>query len=150
MKIFRATLQHIEPIAFLFDQYRQFYKQDANLVACRAYLQRRFKNEDSVIFGAQNDGRQVIGFVQLHASFCSIEMRDIVIVDDLYVHTTARRQKAGTLLMSAAQAYAKEARVARLTLQSGFDNHAARGLFTQLGYTRDLDFFPYNLELSSS
>ena len=48
--IVRATIEDVPLIAPLFDGYRQFYKQPANLEGARHFLTERLEENSSVIF----------------------------------------------------------------------------------------------------
>ncbi|MEM9119052.1 MAG: hypothetical protein AAGD09_14395 [Cyanobacteria bacterium P01_F01_bin.56] len=64
MAILRVTLDHLDEVAILFNEYRQFYQQPADLEGCRAFIQQRLQTGNSTIFGAQK-GDQLVGFTQL-------------------------------------------------------------------------------------
>ncbi len=68
MEITQANINHLDAVAILFDQYRQFYEQPPALDACKAYLQKRMTNEESVIFIAVDNMGKVLGFTQLYPS----------------------------------------------------------------------------------
>ena len=57
MKITRANLNHLDVLAHLFDQYRQFYEQEGDFTGCRSYIRQRITNDESIIFIAQTDER---------------------------------------------------------------------------------------------
>ena len=69
MKTYRATLEQLEPVADLFDQYRQFYEQYPNLDGCRNYIRQRLENDESVIFVAEDAEGKIVGFTQLIVRF---------------------------------------------------------------------------------
>ncbi|MBT8058529.1 MAG: GNAT family N-acetyltransferase, partial [Gammaproteobacteria bacterium] len=78
MKILRATLENLDEVAGLFDRYRQFYEQAANPDGCRAFIEARMKNLESIIFAAQAADGRLVGFTQLYHSFCSVDMTELV------------------------------------------------------------------------
>ncbi|MEB3734284.1 hypothetical protein ULF88_09660 [Halopseudomonas pachastrellae] len=59
----------------LFDLYRQFYEQAADLPGAIAYLQARLQNGESVVLMAETAEGQLAGFCQLYPTFCSVDMR---------------------------------------------------------------------------
>lgn len=146
MKIVRATRKHLDEVAPLFDRYRQFYKQAPDAKGARKYIQDRFKNGDSVIFLAIEDGRGV-GFVQLYASLASVSMRPIWILYDLFVASSARKSGVGQALMDRARKHAEETGAHQLILETATDNHTAQRLYEKLGYKRDEEFYRYALAL---
>ncbi|MFT7584898.1 MAG: ribosomal protein S18 acetylase RimI-like enzyme [Cellvibrionaceae bacterium] len=147
MNTYRATLEQLEPIADLFDQYRQFYKQEPNLDGCRDYIRRRLENDESVIFVAQSKEGEIVAFTQLYHSFCSVAMQEIIHLYDLFVSPKARRQGVGILLMDEAKTYAQTYGADRLVLETAVDNVPAQALYESIGYERDLDFYTYQLGL---
>ena len=64
MLVKRAGLGDLDDLAPLFDGYRQFYGQRADLAAARAFLSERLRRNESVIFLASADG-MALGFTQL-------------------------------------------------------------------------------------
>lgn len=147
MKIVRAERKHLEQVAPLFDQYRQFYKQPPDAAAARAYIEQRLQNGDSVIFLAENNGKGV-GFVQLYPSLASISMRPIWILYDLFVAPAARTRGAGRALMDRAREHAEETKAYQLILETATDNFTAQRLYEKLGYKRDDEFHRYALALN--
>jgi len=147
MKTYRATLEHLEPVADLFDQYRQFYEQEPNLDGCREYIRSRLTNDESVIFVAEADNGEIVGFTQMYRSFCSVAMQEIIYLYDLFVAPAARKQGVGRLLMNAARAFSEEFGASRMTLETGIDNHSGQALYESLGYKRNVDFYGYDLGL---
>jgi hypothetical protein len=70
MYIFRAESCHLDELAVLFDQYRQFYEQSPDLEGCRDFIGERIKNDESVVFAARLDDDGIVGFTQLYRSYC--------------------------------------------------------------------------------
>jgi ribosomal protein S18 acetylase RimI-like enzyme len=146
MKIVLAERKHLEQVAPLFDQYRQFYKQPPDAKAARAYIEQRLQNGDSVIFLAEEDGG-ALGFVQLYPSLASIPMRPIWILYDLFVAPAARTSGVGRALMDRARQHAEETNAHQLILETATDNLTAQRLYEKLGYKRDDEFYRYALAL---
>ena len=147
MKTLRVTIDHLDEISTLFDKYRQFYEQAADYEGCRDYLRHRIENDESVIFLSLNESDEPIGFTQLYKSFCSVELRRIIYLYDLYVDPSARRAGVAKTLMETAKEYAKSCGAANLTLETGVENFNAQRLYESLGYKRDEAFFTYHLAL---
>ncbi len=142
-----ATLSDIDQLAFLFDQYRQFYQQAPNLVLAKHFIAERLNKQESVILVAENNVGKLIGFCQIYPSFCSVIADKIGILYDLFVDASARKTGAGRALMLAAHEYAKNNGLARLDLSTAKNNHAAQTLYESLGWVRDEVFYTYNLTL---
>jgi GNAT superfamily N-acetyltransferase len=146
MKVFLANTDHLESLSILFDQYRVFYERVSDLEAAKGFLRERFKHNDSVVFAAKDNG-EIIGFTQLYPSFSSVSMKRVWILNDLYVKESHRRQKAATLLINAAQEYAKESGAIRVILATHISNKSAQKLYELKGYIKDEEFYHYALRL---
>ncbi|HBJ00796.1 MAG TPA: GNAT family N-acetyltransferase, partial [Lysinibacillus sp.] len=64
MEIIQASMNELEELTKLFDEYRQFYGIESDVSSAKAFLQLRLALKESVIFMAQVDGKMV-GFTQL-------------------------------------------------------------------------------------
>lgn len=152
MHIIRATPEHTDLVAPLFDAYRQFYKQKSDLAGARAFIGERLNKDQSVIFLAL-DGeakwQQAVGFTQLYPSFSSSSMRRLWILNDLFVVPSARKQGVAEALMERARQLALETKADGLTLETATDNHTAQRLYEKLGYKKDVVYFRYNLVVGS-
>ena len=77
MNIERATLDALDEVARLFDLYRQFYEQPADLDKARTYISERLENDESTIYLATDDAGAGLGFTQLYVSFYSVAVAPI-------------------------------------------------------------------------
>ena len=143
-----ATAADLERVAPLFDAYRQFYGQPADLPLARAFLADRLRRGDSVIFLAVRvaDGAAV-GFTQLYPAFSSVAARPIWILNDLFVAPDARRAGVARRLIEAARQHGVATGARRLVLSTAHTNEPAQKLYESLGYVRDEQFAQYKLEL---
>ncbi len=91
MNIVKANREHIAEVSRLFDLYRQFYECPADLELATRFITERMDRQESDIFVAV-EGDKAGGFVQLYASFCSVEAVKIYILYDLYVDAECRNQ----------------------------------------------------------
>lgn len=126
----------LDRVAPLFDAYRQFYAQPADLARARTWLRERLQRDESVILLAERDG-EAVGFTQLYPMFSSVRTARIWILNDLYVDASARRGGVARALLDAAAAFARDAGAARLVLETGRDNLAARALYRAAGWSED-------------
>lgn len=145
MNIVQAKREHIPKLTKLFDAYRQFYHKPADEAGCEAYLSRRMEQNESVVFVVEDTQGELLGFTQLYASFCSVEMAPLVTLYDLFVHPSSRRQGVGTALMERAERYARESGADRVRLETHFSNTMAQALYEQRGWVKDKEFFTYTL-----
>lgn len=147
LNIVKAGLEELEQVATLFDLYRQFYQQDANIELATNYIEQRMKTDSSVIYLARNKNNQALGFTQLYPSFCSVDATPIWILYDLFVNKNARQKGVGKALMAQALQLATETGASRIDLETAIDNKQAQALYEGLGYERDDEYYKYCLEL---
>ena len=150
MNILRANIGQLEALAGLFDQYRCFYEQASDPEACRKFIGDRLSNDESVIFAAQTDDGEIVGFTQLYRSFCSVEMKELIYLYDLFVAPHARRQGVARALLDAARQYAYNRGAGRLQLETAISNLPGQALYEDLGWERDEEFYTYHLSLQEN
>jgi GNAT superfamily N-acetyltransferase len=146
LSIIRATLDHLDLLAPLFDGYRQFYRQPGDLESARRFLFERLDNDDSVLFLALHDQRGV-GFTQLYPAFSSVSMRRLWLLNDLFVDPTARGLGVGETLLIRAQAWALETNAKGLVLETEVTNTTAQHLYEKLGWQREPTSYHYFLNV---
>ncbi len=146
----RATHADLDAIAPLYDAYRQFYEKPADLPLARRFLDERFRNDESVIFVAQDAAGKVVGFTQLYPLFCSVAAGRIYVLYDLFVTPSARGTGAGRALMEAAEDFARQSGAVRLMLQTAVTNVIGQSLYESCGWLRDNDFYVYEKPLVSA
>ena len=120
-----------------------FYRQDSDLEGAKVFLRNRMERKESVIFVAVEDG-EYIGFTQLYPSFSSISMKELWILNDLFVQAAKRGQEQEKLL-EAAKGFALENGAKGVKLQTEIDNLSAQRLYAENGYLRDNRYFHYEL-----
>jgi len=140
-----ATRQDIEDLAVLFDLYRVWYHQPSDIAAATKFLQQRMENKESVIFVAVN-GQKLADFTQLYPIFSSVSLERAWLLNDLYVHASARKQGVAKQLLEAAKQYGTTNNAKWLLLQTGNDNFAAQSVYEKNGWKRVADYF-YELPL---
>jgi ribosomal protein S18 acetylase RimI-like enzyme len=136
----------LNALASLFDAYRRFYQQPADVALARRFVAERLAKRDSVIFVAEDAGA-LLGFTQLYPSLCSVAAAPIMVLYDLFVAPEARGRGIAQALMQAAEAHARAAGCARLDLSTAHDNCAAQALYEARGWVRDEVFRVYSLTL---
>jgi ribosomal protein S18 acetylase RimI-like enzyme len=143
----QATVHDLDTIAPLFDAYRQFYQQPADLQRARDFLAERFRHHETIVFLAFNQDRTATGFTQLYPLFSSVRANRKYLLNDLYVVPAARRSGAARELLTVAAQFARANGAASLSLSTAVDNHPAQQLYESLGWHRDSGFHEYNLAL---
>ena len=146
-KIAKAEEKDLEELGRLFNLYRIFYEEEDDLEKASRYISERFNREDSEILVAQEGNTELVGFVQLYPSFCSVSAVPILILYDLYVDHSHRGKGIGRLLMNAARDFAKDNGFRRLELSTAKDNHIGQSLYESLGYELDEEFLHYSLDV---
>lgn len=144
IKVQIATINELDAVAELFDLYRQFYEQPADISLAKKFIGSRIENNESIIFMAQNEHGTAVGFCQLYPSFCSVIAAPIYVLYDLFVVSSHRGSGAGRMLLLAAENYARRAGVSRLDLTTAKTNHIAQSLYESLGWEQDQIFIAYN------
>lgn len=144
-----AQSTHANAIAELFNQYRIFCKQNGDLALAQSFISERLKNKDSVIFFAQNDVGDYLGFTQLYPTFSSISAQRSWVLNDLFVTETAREKGVATALMNTAYEHAKRTGAKGLALATAKDNVQAKALYENLGYALDTSFDHYFLSTAT-
>ncbi|WP_067841289.1 GNAT family N-acetyltransferase [Amphibacillus sediminis] len=147
MEIYQATIEDLEGVANLFNLYRIFYQQTSDLEAAKRYIKARLERKDSVIFVVKKK-QDYLGFTQLYPTFSSISMKKDWILNDLFVGEEARRQGIGEKLLNKAKSYAIETGAKSISLETASDNYPAQNLYKKNGYTRDLQYYHYQLSLA--
>jgi GNAT superfamily N-acetyltransferase len=146
VEVRQATIFDLEVIVPLFDAYRQFYRKPGDLDLARRFLLERFQHSESIIFLALKDG-EAVGFTQLYPSFSSVSAARIFVLNDLFVSAAARRTSVGSLLLSAAARFGREAGAVRLALSTEVANLPAQALYEREGWKRQTEFYSYDLTL---
>ncbi|WP_085994180.1 GNAT family N-acetyltransferase [Oceanobacillus senegalensis] len=147
MELYRATIEDLEGVSHLFNLYRMFYQQTADLEGAKNYIKNRLESKDSIIFVVK-DKKGYVGFTQLYPTFSSVSMKRAWILNDLYVDAEARNQGIGEMLLHKAREFAIETGAKSISLETAPDNYAAQRLYEKNGYKRDSQYYHYNLDLA--
>ena len=132
----RAGPQDLDALAVLFDAYRRFYGQPADLARAREWLRTRMRFGESVVLIAERDG-VAAGFTQLYPMFSSVRTARTWILNDLFVADDARRAGVARALLDAAAQYARDDGAAGISLETTDDNAPARALYRAAGWHED-------------
>jgi ribosomal protein S18 acetylase RimI-like enzyme len=143
----QATLLDLDQLAPLFDGYRQFYGQPADLTRARDFLAERLRQHESLVLLALDEHGAALGFTQLYPLFSSVRAVRTWLLNDLFVAATARRQGVAAGLLKAAAEHAHALGAASLSLSTALDNAPAQALYEALGWQRDHQFCEYSLTL---
>ncbi|MGO4004706.1 MULTISPECIES: N-acetyltransferase [Pseudomonas] len=150
MRIIQATLEHLDLLTPLFVKYREFYGSLPYPDSSRAFLEKRLRRKESVIYLAfpdDDDGR-LLGFCQLYPSFSSLSLKRVWILNDIYVAEDARRQLVADNLMRTAKKMAKETQAVRMRVSTDSANLVAQKTYESIGFREDTEFKNYILPIS--
>ncbi|OIR01179.1 mycothiol acetyltransferase [mine drainage metagenome] len=142
----KATINDVAVIAPLFDGYRIFYKQTADLAGAEKFISDRINKNESVIFLAEENNKAV-GFTQLYPIFSSVGMKRCWLLNDLFVAPDARGKGVADALLQTAQQFGAETNSRWLMLQTAVDNYAAQKVYERNGWKKEQQFFTYNYAL---
>ncbi|MGL6245720.1 GNAT family N-acetyltransferase [Pseudomonas sp.] len=149
MRIIQATLEHLDLLTPLFVKYREFYGSLAYPDSSRAFLEKRLRRKESVIYLALADSDdKLMGFCQLYPSFSSLSLKRVWILNDIYVAEDARRQLVADNLMRTAKKMAKETNAVRMRVSTSSDNEIAQKTYESIGFKEDTEFKNYVLPIS--
>ncbi len=117
IEVHKASAKDAEIIAPLFDAYRMFYKQSSDIRGALQFVQERLQQNESVIFIAFIKDKAA-GFIQLYPIFTSVGMKRAWLLNDLFIHPSARGKGVATRLLDAAKDFAKSIDSKWLMLQT--------------------------------
>lgn len=115
--------------------------------AAKSFIEERLTNEDSVIFVAQSESGELVGFTQLYPTFSSVRIGRVWTLNDLFVAKSARGQGVSKALMEAAREFAASTGAIAVQLSTEKDNTVAQALYDAIGYKVEDDFLNYELTL---
>lgn len=145
MHIERAGLKDLEQLSVLFEQYRQFYKMQADPDGARAFLQERITNKESVIFISLNEDNMITGFAQLYPLFSSTRMKRQWLLNDLFVHEHFRGKQISVGLIDACKALCADTGACGMFLETAIDNITGNKLYRKTGFQliSDCNFYSW-------
>lgn len=131
----QATIEDLDGISKLFNEYRIFYNQESDLDGARSFLFNRFEHRESIVFVAiETVSNHPIGFTQLYPSFSSVSMRSSLILNDLYVSEAFRGRGIAKMLLEAAKSYAILTKAKGIGLATAVNNDIAQKLYENNEY----------------
>lgn len=145
MQVRQAGIIDLSRLSELFDQYRQFYHQPSDIKAATHFVKQRLQQQDSVFFICLTDNGEGAGFLQLYPSFSSVAMRNIWILNDLYVSELHRKLGVATKLIDAVRQYSKATNAASIKLATAKNNEKAQSLYEKIGFKKINEFDYYTL-----
>jgi ribosomal protein S18 acetylase RimI-like enzyme len=143
VQIRRAVTADLPQLVELVEQYRAFYKQDAN-PATASYLKARLENNESIVFVADLQS-QLVGFTQIYPTFSTVSLSEIWLLNDLFVDEAHRGKHIADSLIETAEQAARAAGATRVWLRTAHTNTQAQSLYEGRGWIQDEVFRRYDL-----
>ncbi|MEO7535410.1 MAG: GNAT family N-acetyltransferase [Ferruginibacter sp.] len=142
----KANESDIDKLSILFDDYRVFYKKKTDVEGAKKFLIERIKNNESQIFVAENDERELMGFVQLYPVFSSTRMKRLWLLNDLFVKPAFRSKGVSIALIDECKELCRQSGSCGLLLETAKDNTIGNNLYLKTGFLLDDDHNYYEWE----
>jgi len=146
--IFRkATINDLNQLTELFNNYRVFYRKEANINEAKTFLSERIKNNDAEIFVAENKNNELTGFVQLYPLFSSTRMKKLWLLNDLFVNPDYRSKGVSVSLIEKAKELVKETNACGMFLETEKTNTIGNNLYPKTGFNlnKGSNFYEWNV-----
>ena len=145
MNIKNISTEELDDLVLLFDQYMVFYKQPSAPDKYRKYLNERLINNEASVFIAYGLGNEPVGFVLNYHTFSSVSLGKVVVLNDLFVIASNRKQGVANNLINSSISLARKTGSIRVDLGTAKDNFAAQALYEKIGFVKDTEYFSYAL-----
>ncbi len=142
----RATLNDIDAVTELFNQYRIWYGKDSNLAGAKEFLKERLSKDESIIFVAVENNK-LVAFTQLYPLFSSTRMKRLWLLNDLFVKEEYRGQGFSKALLERAKELCHETKAAGFTLETEKSNTIGNKLYPSVGMelNTECNFYYWNV-----
>jgi len=147
MNIKNISTEELDDLVILFDQYMVFYKQPSAADKYREYLNERLTNDEATVFIAYSLKKEPIGFVLNYHSFSSVSLGKVIVLNDLFVTPSYRKQGIANSLIDCSINLAKSTGSIRIDLGTAKDNLSAQSLYEKIGFIQDTGYFSYSLAI---
>jgi len=127
-EIKNISIEALDDLVGLFDQYMVFYKKPSSPVKYKKYLAERIENNEATVFIAYDNNGSPVGFSLNYHSFSSVSQGKVLILNDLFVSPDQRKNGVGKALISSSLNLAKETGAIRVNLATAKDNLSAQSL----------------------
>jgi GNAT superfamily N-acetyltransferase len=146
MIVRKADKGDLESLSILFDNYRKFYKKNADIIGAGIFLKERISKNDSEIFIAVNDKGVVMGFVQLYPLFSSTRMKRLWLLNDLFIEPEYRGKNISIALINECKNLCHKTDSCGMILETAKDNSIGNSLYLKTGFLADSDHTYYEWE----
>ncbi len=124
----------LDQLINLFDAYRVFYRKDSDKVQARHFLSERIQNQESQIFVCELNEQKLIGFVQLYPLFSSTRMKQLWLLNDLFVDPGHRGMGASVQLIERCKQLVQDSGACGLFLETEKSNLVGNSLYPKTGF----------------
>lgn len=145
MNIKNISIEQLDDLVILFDLYMVFYKQPSAPDNYRKYLKERLINNEASVFIAYSLENEPVGFVLNYHSFSSVSLGKVVVLNDLFVLPSHRKQGIADRLIIRVISLARDTGSIRVDLSTAKDNFSAQALYEKMGFVKDTEYFSYSL-----
>lgn len=129
----KATLQDLDQLTVLFEEYRAFYHKESDAEGAESFLKERMEKLESEIFVTEQDGT-LTGFVQLYPLFSSTRMKRYLLLNDLFVNENHRGKGYSKALISIAQELCISTGACGILLETDKSNLIGNRLYPSCGF----------------
>lgn len=143
MQVLKATILHLDELVPMFDDYRVSYKMDSNIKGANQFMTERLQKQDSEIYIAVSENKEIAGFIQLYPTYSSLRMRRAWTLNDIYVKVAFRGEGVARLLVDRAKELAVYSRSAGLLVETQKTNVVANQMYPKLGFQMYRSFNSY-------
>ena len=141
MEVVKGTLENLDALAELFDQYRVWYRKESDLKAAKRFLSERITRKESEIFVVKLADHSLAGFTQCYPLFTSTKMRRLWLLNDLFVAAVHRGKGLSKALIEAAKNLARETNAAGILLETEKSNDIGNQLYPRTGFVLEENNF---------
>ena len=141
-------MEGLDDLVELFDQYMVFYKQPSAPEKYREYLAERLQNNEATVFVAYSLDNEPVGFVLNYHSFSSVSLGKVLVLNDLFVVPSYRKQGVANNLIDSSVNLAERIGAIRVDLATAKDNFSAQALYEKIGFVKGSQYFSYSLAMS--
>lgn len=147
LEIAPITAEELEELLPLIAAYQRFYEvEEIDEERNRAFFRRFLSpSDDGLLLGARRDGR-LIGYACLYWHFSSLEARESVLMNDLFVVEDARGGGVGRALIEATAEVARERGAPFVEWATEPRNVTAQRLYDSTGAERE-EWISYELRV---
>ncbi|WHY01446.1 GNAT family N-acetyltransferase [Neobacillus sp. DY30] len=144
--ISQAAIQDLSKLVPIFDDYREYFKQQKDPAQVEQFLFEKFEHLESVIFIAQVQ-EEVVGFAQLYPVFSSLTLQRVWLLNDFFITERNRGSGVGTQLFEKVKEFTQLTKSKGIELSVEHTNKKAWAFWEKQGFKMDEDFRYYFYKL---